>query len=50
MLGFDTLRSAYMRGMSVRETQGHLLELYRLQVLPDVISTVIDEMLTDVQQ
>lgn len=50
MLGFDTLSSAYVRGMSVREIQGHLLEQYGLQVLPDLISTVTDEMLTDVEQ
>src|SRR5262249_38073513 len=32
--------SIYARGMTVRETQGHLLELYGLEVSPDLISTV----------
>ncbi len=44
--GFDDhVISMYARGMSVREIQGHLLELYGLQVLPDLISTVTDEVL-----
>lgn len=36
--------------MSVRQIQGHLLELYGLQVSPDLISTVTDEMLADVEK
>lgn len=40
----------YARGMSVREIQGHLLELYGLQVSPDLISTVTDEVLAEVEQ
>ncbi|NOK57261.1 IS256 family transposase, partial [Burkholderia thailandensis] len=49
--GFDDhVISMYARGMSIREIQGHLLELYGLQVSPDLISTVTDEVLADVEQ
>ncbi|CBW74278.1 Transposase [Mycetohabitans rhizoxinica HKI 454] len=36
--------------MSVREIQGHLLELYGLQVSPDLISSVTDEVLAELEQ
>ena len=39
-----------MRGMSVREIQGHLLELYGLEVSPDLISTVTDAVLETVAE
>jgi putative transposase len=49
--GFDDhVISMYARGMSVREIQGHLLELYGLQVSPDLISTVTDEVLAELEQ
>ncbi len=49
--GFDDhVIDMYARGMSVREIQDHLLELYGLQVSPDLISTVTDELLADVEQ
>jgi putative transposase len=49
--GFDDhVISMYARGMSVREIQGHLLQLYGLQVSPDLISTVTDEVLAEVEQ
>lgn len=49
--GFDDhVISMYARGMSVREIQGHLLELYSLQVSPDLISTITDEVLDEVAQ
>jgi transposase-like protein len=49
--GFDDhVIGMYARGMSVREIQGHLLELYGLQVSPDLISTVTDEVLAEVEQ
>ena len=35
----------YARGMTVREIQGHLLEIYGLDVSPDLISTVTDAVL-----
>ena len=39
--GFDDkILSLYARGMTVRETQGHLLELYGTDVSPDLISRV----------
>jgi putative transposase len=34
----------------VREIQGHLLELYGLDVSPDLISTITDEVLAEVEQ
>src|SRR5580700_4475592 len=41
--GFDEkIVSMYARGMTVREIQCHLLELYGLEVSPDLISTVTD--------
>src|ERR1700684_4450031 len=49
--GFDEkIVSMYARGMTVREIQGHLLELYGLQVSPDVISTVTDAVLETVAE
>ncbi|AEI81727.1 transposase mutator type (plasmid) [Cupriavidus necator N-1] len=49
--GFDDhVISMYARGMSVREIQGHLQELYGLQVSPDLISTITDEVLAEVDQ
>src|ERR1700687_723346 len=44
--GFDEkIVSMYARGMTVREIQGHLLEIYGLDVSPDLISTVTDAVL-----
>ena len=40
--------SLYARGMTVREIQGHLEELYQVDVSPDVISTVTDAVLAEV--
>src|SRR3954466_4898898 len=41
--GFDEkIVSMYARGMTTREIQGHLMELYGLEVSPDLISTVTD--------
>ena len=49
--GFDDhVISMYARGMSVREIQAHLLELYGLQISPDLISTITGEVLTEVGQ
>lgn len=41
--------SLYARGMTTREIQAHLEELYQVEVTPDVISTVTDAVLADVQ-
>jgi putative transposase len=40
--------SLYARGMTVREIQGHLEELYQVPVSPDVISTVTESVLEEV--
>lgn len=40
--------SLYARGMSVREIQEHLEELYQVVVAPDLISTITDEVLEEV--
>ncbi len=49
--GFDDkIVSMYARGMSVREIQGHLVELYGIDVSPDLISTVTDAVLETVAE
>ena len=49
--GFDEkIVSMYARGMTVREIQGHLLELYGLEVSPDLIWTVTDAVLETVAE
>lgn len=49
--GFDDhVISMYARGMTVREIQAHLQELYGLHVSPDLISTITDEVLAEVEQ
>jgi len=48
--GFDTkIISMYARGMSVREIQGHLEEMYGLNVSPDFISQVTDAVVDEVR-
>jgi putative transposase len=47
--GFDDkIVSMYARGMTVRDIQGHLLEIYGLEVSPNLISTVTDAVLETV--
>jgi transposase-like protein len=49
--GFDErVISMYARSMSVREITGHLQEIYGLEVSPDLISTITDEVLAEVEQ
>jgi putative transposase len=49
--GFDDkILSLYARGMSVREIQGHLAELYGVEVSPDLISRVTDAVLEEVRE
>ena len=49
--GFDErVISMYARGMSVREIRDHLMEIYGLEVSPDLISTVTNEVLAEVEQ
>jgi len=40
--------SLYARGISVRDIQAHLEELYQVEVSPSVISAVTDEVMADV--
>ena len=48
--GFDErVISLYARGLSVREIQAHLEEIYGTQVSPDLISTVTDAVLDEVR-
>lgn len=49
--GFDEkVLSLYARGMSTREIQGHLHELYGTDVSPELVSRVTDAVLEDVQE
>ncbi len=48
--GFDDkVIALYARGMTTREIQGHLKELYHVDVSPTLISTVTDAVLEDVK-
>ncbi len=48
--GFDDkILSMYARGMTVREIQGHLEEIYAVEVSPDLISSVTDSVLEEVK-
>ena len=47
--GFDDkIVALYARGMSTREIQGHLRELYGIEVSPDLVSAVTDAVLDEV--
>src|SRR5450830_1232340 len=47
--GFDEkIISMYARGMTVREIQGHLQELYGVEVSPDLISRVTSAVIEEV--
>src|SRR6478609_7164417 len=49
--GFDDkILSLYARGMTVREIQAHLAELYATDVSPDLISRVTDAVLDEVRE
>jgi putative transposase len=49
--GFDAkIISMYARGMSVREIQGHLHELYGIDVSPDLVSAVTDAVLDEIAE
>lgn len=48
--GFDDkIISLYSRGMTTREIQGHLQEIYGVEVSPGLISQVTDEVLDEVR-
>ena len=47
-VGFDEkVISLYARGLTAREIQGHLAEIYGTEVSPDLISKITDAMLED---
>ena len=47
-VGFDEkVISLYARGLSTREIQGHLVEIYGTEVSPDLISRITDAVLED---
>jgi putative transposase len=49
--GFDDkILSLYARGMTVREIQSHLAEMYGTEVSPSLISSVTDAVIDDVKQ
>jgi len=49
--GFDEkIISLYARGMTVREIQGHLEELYGVEVSPDLVSRVTSSVLEEVKE
>jgi len=49
--GFDVkILNLYARGMTVREIQGHLAELYGAAVSPDLISRVTDAVFEEVRE
>src|SRR5260370_5831495 len=49
--GFDDkIISMYARGMTTREIQGHLEEIYGVEVSPTLVSNVTDAVLAEVQQ
>jgi putative transposase len=49
--GFDDkILSMYARGMTTREIQGHLKEIYAVEISPSLISEVTDAVVEEVQQ
>jgi len=44
----DKIISMYARGMTTRDIQGHLEEIYGVEVSPDLISTVTNEIMKEV--
>ena len=49
--GFDEkILSLYARGLTVREIQGHLKEIYQVEVSPDMISNVTEEVMAEVRE
>ena len=48
--GFDAkIISMYARGMTTRDIQGHLLDMYNVEISPDLISEVTDSVVEDVK-
>lgn len=44
----DKVISMYARGMTTREIQGHLKELYGVRVSPDLVSTITDAVIDEI--
>jgi hypothetical protein len=50
LAGFDEkVIALYARGMTTREIQGHLKELYKVEISPSLVSVVTDAVLEDVK-
>ncbi len=47
---YEKIIFMYARGMSVREIQGHLRNLYRIEVSPDLVSAVTDTLLEEITE
>jgi putative transposase len=45
----DKIISLYARGMTIREIQGHLEEIYGVEISPSLISTVTDAVMDEVR-
>ena len=49
--GFDDkIVSMYARGLTVREIQSHLLEIYGIEISPDLVSTITEAVLEEVAE
>jgi transposase-like protein len=49
--GFDDkIISMYARGMTTRDIQGHLKDIYGVDVSPDLVSNVTDDVIADVRE
>lgn len=49
--GFDDkILSMYARGMTTRDIQGHLSEIYGVEVSPDLISTVTNDIIVEMKE
>ena len=49
--GFDDkILSMYARGMTTRDIQGHLEEIYGVEVSPELITTVTDGIISEVKE
>ena len=46
----EKIISMYARGLSVREVRGHLEEIYGIDVSPDLISAITDQVLDEVSE
>jgi len=48
--GFDEkVLSMYSRGMTTRDIQAHIYEIYQTEISPDLVSTITDEVIQEVE-